>query len=55
MHQDKYDTLDPQGHCLPVFPSLMKRTKIIEIVAAGNIIFALAYSGVCAAFSRGEN
>lgn len=31
----------------------MKRTKVIEIVAAREIVFALAHSGVCAAFSRG--
>ncbi|XP_052173888.1 uncharacterized protein LOC127789133 isoform X5 [Diospyros lotus] len=30
----------------------MKRTKVIEIVAAHDIVFALAHSGVCAAFSR---
>jgi hypothetical protein len=32
----------------------MKRTKVIEIVAARDIVFALAHSGVCAAFSRGN-
>ena len=31
-----------------------KRSKIIEIVAARDIVFALAQSGVCAAFSRGS-
>lgn len=34
-------------------PFLRKRSKIIEIVAARDIVFALAHSGVCAAFSRG--
>jgi len=34
-------------------PFLKKRSKIIEIVAARDIVFALAQSGVCAAFSRG--
>ena len=38
-----------------VLPFLMKRTKVIEIVAAQDIIFALAQSGVCAAFSRGSD
>jgi hypothetical protein len=33
----------------------MKRTKVIEIVAARDIVFALAHSGVCAAFSRESN
>uniref|UniRef100_A0A453K3V4 Uncharacterized protein n=4 Tax=Aegilops tauschii subsp. strangulata TaxID=200361 RepID=A0A453K3V4_AEGTS len=34
---------------------LKKRSKIIEIVAAKDIIFALAHSGLCAAFSRVTN
>jgi hypothetical protein len=33
----------------------MKRTKVIEIVAARDIVFPLAHSGVCAAFSRETN
>lgn len=37
-----------------VLPFLKKRSKIIEIVAARDIVFALAQSGVCAAFSRGN-
>lgn len=37
-----------------VLPFLRKRSKIIEIVAAQDIVFALAQSGVCAAFSRGR-
>ncbi|XP_052173884.1 uncharacterized protein LOC127789133 isoform X2 [Diospyros lotus] len=48
----EYDTHDPKGHCSLVLPFLMKRTKVIEIVAAHDIVFALAHSGVCAAFSR---
>ena len=54
MYQEEYDTHDPKGHCSPVLPFLMKRTKVIEIVAARDIVFALAHSGVCAAFSRGN-
>lgn len=38
-----------------VLPFLRKRSKIIEIVAARDIVFALAQSGVCAAFSRGKD
>ncbi|KAG6388931.1 hypothetical protein SASPL_150368 [Salvia splendens] len=34
---------------------LKKRSKIIEIVVARDIVFALAQSGVCAAFSRETN
>ena len=52
-HQEEYDTHDPKGHDSPVLPFLMKRAKVIEIVAARDIVFALAHSGVCAAFSRG--
>ncbi|XP_022868256.1 uncharacterized protein LOC111387866 isoform X1 [Olea europaea var. sylvestris] len=50
--QEEYDTHDPKGHCSMVLPFLTKRSQIIEIVAAHDIVFALAQSGVCAAFSR---
>ncbi|KAL8154365.1 hypothetical protein V2J09_012125 [Rumex salicifolius] len=53
--QEEYDTHDPKGHCFTVLPFLRKRSKIIEIVAAHDIIFALAQSGICAAFSRETN
>ncbi|KAL8242284.1 hypothetical protein R6Q59_012586 [Mikania micrantha] len=53
--QEEYDTHDPKGHCSMVLPFLKKRSKIIEIVAAHDIVFALAQSGVCAAFSRETN
>ncbi|WCJ27896.1 Transducin/WD40 repeat-like superfamily protein [Euphorbia peplus] len=53
--REEYDTHDPKGHCQVVLPFLMKRTKVIEIVAARDIVFALAHSGVCAAFSRETN
>ncbi|KAI6676035.1 hypothetical protein NL676_036831 [Syzygium grande] len=53
--QEEYDTHDPKGHCSMVLTFLRKRSKIIEIVAARDIIFALAQSGVCAAFSRETN
>ncbi|XP_044481959.1 uncharacterized protein LOC123208462 [Mangifera indica] len=52
---EEYDTHDPKGHCPLVLPFLMKRTKVIEIVSASDIVFALAHSGVCAAFSRETN
>ena len=51
--QEEYDTHDPKGHCPTILPFLRKRSKIIEIVAAHDIVFALAQSGICAAFSRG--
>ncbi|CAH1438860.1 unnamed protein product [Lactuca virosa] len=53
--QEEYDTHDPKGHCPTVLPFLKKRSKIIEIVAAHDIVFALAQSGVCAAFNRETN
>ncbi|KMZ57717.1 Transducin/WD40 repeat-like superfamily protein [Zostera marina] len=53
--QDEYDTHDPKGHSFSQLPFLRKRSKIIEIVAAHDIIFALAHSGICAAFSRDTN
>ncbi|KAL9272452.1 hypothetical protein AKJ16_DCAP08663 [Drosera capensis] len=53
--QEEYDTHDPKGHCSTVLPFLRKRSKIIEIVAAHDIVFALAQSGICAAFSRETN
>lgn len=52
---EEFDTHDPKGHCPLVLPFLMKRTKVIEIVAAHDIVFALAHSGVCVAFSRETN
>ncbi|KAK7301032.1 hypothetical protein RJT34_11887 [Clitoria ternatea] len=53
--QEEYDTHDPKGPSSAVLPFLRKRSKIIEIVAARDIVFALAQSGVCAAFSRETN
>ncbi|CAL0315590.1 unnamed protein product [Lupinus luteus] len=53
--QEEYDTHDPKGPSSVVLPFLRKRSKIIEIVAAQDIVFALAQSGVCAAFSRDTN
>lgn len=52
----QFDTHDPKHHSSPspFLPFLMKRTKVVEIVAAKNIVFALAHSGLCAAFSRGS-
>ncbi|GJN20124.1 hypothetical protein PR202_gb07458 [Eleusine coracana subsp. coracana] len=49
--QEEFDTHDPKENSL-LLPYLRKRSKIIEIVAARDIVFALSQSGVCAAFSR---
>ncbi|KAL3837835.1 hypothetical protein ACJIZ3_022426 [Penstemon smallii] len=53
--QEEYDTMDPKGYCPLTVPFTPTRSKIIEIVAARDIVFALAQSGVCAAFSRETN
>ncbi|OIV96893.1 hypothetical protein TanjilG_00475 [Lupinus angustifolius] len=53
--QIEYDTYDPKGPSVVVLPCLRKRSKIIEIVAAQDIVFARAQSGVCVAFSRETN
>ncbi|KAG8056308.1 hypothetical protein GUJ93_ZPchr0002g25529 [Zizania palustris] len=48
---EEFDTHDPK-EMGALLPYLMKRSEIIEIVGASDIIFALSQSGVCAAFSR---
>ncbi|NP_001343932.1 uncharacterized protein LOC100382016 [Zea mays] len=53
--QEEYDTYDDEVHFLVKLPFLCTRTKIIEIVAAKDVIFALAQSGLCAAFNRTTN
>ncbi|KAK7374127.1 hypothetical protein VNO80_07553 [Phaseolus coccineus] len=47
-----YDSHDPSKSRSSLLPFLLKRTKVVEIVAAKNLIFALYHSGLCAAFSR---
>eukprot|EP01018_Ginkgo_biloba_P004599 Gb_06373 [translate_table: standard] len=53
--QEEFDTHDPKAHWFLKLQFLKRRSKIIEIVAARDIVFALAQSGVCAAFSREAN
>ncbi|GJN17352.1 hypothetical protein PR202_gb04411 [Eleusine coracana subsp. coracana] len=51
--QEEYDTnFSNVSGFLP--PNLRNYSEIIEIVGAHNIIFALAQSGICSAFSRDE-
>lgn len=50
--QEEFDTFDPKAHYFLKLQFLKKRSKIIEIIAARDVIFALAQSGLCAAFSR---
>ena len=51
--QEEFDTHDPKGHTFTQLPFLRKRSKIVEIVSAKDIVFALTQSGVCSAFNRG--
>ncbi|ONK61734.1 uncharacterized protein A4U43_C08F33020 [Asparagus officinalis] len=53
--QEEFDAHDPKGHSFTQLPFLRKRSKIVEIVSAKDIIFSLTQSGVCAAFSRETN
>ncbi|GJM95635.1 hypothetical protein PR202_ga12400 [Eleusine coracana subsp. coracana] len=53
--QEEFDTYDDNAHLFVKLQFLKKRSKIIEIVAAKDIIFALAHSGLCAAFNRVTN
>ncbi|KAF7031328.1 hypothetical protein CFC21_042670 [Triticum aestivum] len=52
--QEEFDTYDPKENS-SLLPYLRKRSEIIEIVGARDIIFALSQLGVCAAFSRVKN
>ncbi|KAL6581347.1 hypothetical protein OROMI_007270 [Orobanche minor] len=53
--QEEYDTYDPKGRSPSSLQFLKRRSKVIEIVAARGIVFALTQSGVCAAFCRETN
>ncbi|RLN30340.1 uncharacterized protein C2845_PM05G17230 [Panicum miliaceum] len=52
---EEFDTYDDNTHLFVKLQFLRRRSKIIEIVAAKDIIFALAHSGLCAAFNRVTN
>ncbi|CAN6338346.1 unnamed protein product [Urochloa humidicola] len=53
--QEEFDTYDDNAHLFVKLQFLRRRSKIMEIVAAKDIIFALAHSGLCAAFNRVTN
>jgi len=55
--QCEYDTHDPRNATdrEKRLSFLNKRSRIVELVAAKDVVFALAHSGVCAAFSRETN
>lgn len=52
--QEEFDTYDDNAHLFVKLQFLKRRSKVIEIVAAKDMIFALANSGLCAAFNRGK-
>ncbi len=51
--QEEFDTHDPKAHHFLKLEFLKKRSRIVEIGAARDTMFALTHSGICAAFSRG--
>eukprot|EP00897_Mesotaenium_endlicherianum_P002321 jgi/Mesen1/2116/ME001515S01332 len=51
--QDEFDTFDPSAVQFQKLQFLKKRSRIVEIVAAQGLVFALAHSGACAAYNRG--
>ncbi|CAL9046985.1 unnamed protein product [Musa banksii] len=53
--QEEFDTFDCDVHMFPDLQYLKKRSKIIEIVSVKDVIFVVAQSGLCAAFSRTTN
>ncbi|KAK1399711.1 UDP-N-acetylglucosamine--N-acetylmuramyl-pyrophosphoryl-undecaprenol N-acetylglucosamine transferase like [Heracleum sosnowskyi] len=53
--QEEYDTQYPTGLSATMVPFLERQTKVIEIVSAHGVVFALLESGICAAFSRDKN
>ena len=50
--QGALDTYDPETSKIKL-SFLRKRSRVAEIIAAGELIFALTRHGVCAAFNRG--
>ncbi|KAK1399714.1 WD40/YVTN repeat-like-containing domain containing protein [Heracleum sosnowskyi] len=53
--QEEYDTQYPTRLSATMVPFLERQTKVIEIVSAHGVVFALLESGICAAFSRDKN
>ncbi|CAM6062261.1 unnamed protein product [Sphagnum tenellum] len=50
--QEEFDTHDPKAHHFLKLPFRKKRSHIVEIGVARDIVFALTHSGICATFSR---
>ena len=56
LHQVVYDTHDPEAYTTHNLGSFFRRrSKIVEIVAAKNLIFALTQTGVCVGFDSQAN
>ncbi|XP_072953639.1 uncharacterized protein [Typha angustifolia] len=53
--QEEFDAYDPDADPFLEVEALKTRTRIIEIVGAKDVIFALTLSGLCVAFSRTTN
>lgn len=53
--QVEYDTWDPKDSSALRLDFLKIRSKVVEIVAAKDLVFALSHSGVCSAFCRRNN
>mmetsp|Transcript_29847 Transcript_29847/g.97196 ORF Transcript_29847/g.97196 Transcript_29847/m.97196 type:complete len:523 (-) Transcript_29847:230-1798(-) len=53
--QNEYDTHDVSAQSFLKLPFLRHRSRVVEIVGAHDIVFALSHSGVCTAFSRETN
>ncbi len=51
--QEEFDTHDPKAHHFLKLLFLKKQSRIVEIGAARDTVFALTHSSICAAFSRG--
>jgi hypothetical protein len=51
----EYDTHDPAVAPTWQLAFLRRRSRVLELVAAEDILVALSHSGICAAFSRGTS
>eukprot|EP00696_Hemimastix_kukwesjijk_P008406 gnl/Hemi2/20617_TR6841_c0_g1_i1.p1 gnl/Hemi2/20617_TR6841_c0_g1~~gnl/Hemi2/20617_TR6841_c0_g1_i1.p1 ORF type:complete len:419 (+),score=83.56 gnl/Hemi2/20617_TR6841_c0_g1_i1:163-1419(+) len=49
-----FDTHDHEVYNSKPLAFMRKRSKIVEMVTAGDVLFALTQSGICAAFDRGR-
>ncbi|CAM6074254.1 unnamed protein product [Sphagnum tenellum] len=52
--EEEFDTHDPKAQHFLKLSFLKDRSRIVEIGAARDTVFALTHFGICAAFSRGQ-